>query len=70
MNPLLFVAFAVCLISPICFDGEFAWSPLAVRPIVLLVVNKYVVKEISTLNSFMILNNYSSSSSASSRDIL
>ncbi|KAI7892983.1 uncharacterized protein EV154DRAFT_503543 [Mucor mucedo] len=69
VNPLLFIVFAACLNSPICFDLDLSRSPLSIRPIVLLIVNKYVIKRISTLNGFMILNN-NSASSASSRDRL
>ncbi|KAI7890775.1 uncharacterized protein EV154DRAFT_510529 [Mucor mucedo] len=64
VNPLLFIVFAACLNSPICFDLDLSRSPLAIRPIVLLILNKYVVKRISTLNFFMILNNNSSSSAS------
>ncbi|KAI7877103.1 uncharacterized protein EV154DRAFT_525641 [Mucor mucedo] len=64
VNPLLFIIFAACLNSPICFELDLSRCPLAIRPIVLLILNIYVVKRISTLNFFMILNNNSSSSAS------
>ncbi|KAI7888264.1 uncharacterized protein EV154DRAFT_484228 [Mucor mucedo] len=40
LSPLLFAVFAACLNSPICFDLDFFWSPLSIRPIVLLINKK------------------------------